>query len=106
MLFFYEAKKLIKNRAVAALSLILLAVTAITALRGASNSAEAIIDAGEAKEAYIAFTLDTELAAGTALNASEGAYSSAYYSEVIGKTFSKDVKMGEPLSWEMIERQV
>ena len=29
-----------------------------------------------------------------------------YYSEVIGKTFSKDVKMGEPLSWEMIERQV
>ena len=83
MLLLYELKKLIKNKAVTAPMLILLAVIAIAAVRGAANVKSAVIDAGEAREAYSEFALDTENAAGVALSRTNGGYAEAYYSEVI-----------------------
>lgn len=83
MLLFYEFKKLIKNKAVTASMLILLAVIAIAAVRGAANVKSAVIDAYEVHEAYLEFALDTENAAGIALSRTNGGYAEEYYSEVI-----------------------
>ncbi len=85
MLFFYEIKKLIKNKAVAASMLVLLAVIAVTAVRGAANVKSAVIDADEAREAYTEFALDTENASKTVLSRTNGRYGVEYYTEVIEK---------------------
>lgn len=83
MLLFYEAKKLISNRAIAFISLILLALTALAALNGAARAKMIYIDAEEAKKEYAAFADETVRTASTALKASRGDFTSSYYAEVV-----------------------
>ena len=108
MLLFYEFKKLIKNKAVTASMLILLAVIAIAAVRGAANVKSAVIDAYEAHEAYLEFALDTENAAGIALSRTNGGYAEEYYAEVI-ETYRAareliDFKSGDASGWDELLR--
>lgn len=80
MLFLFEIKKLIKNRAISVSALILLALTAALALRSAANAEQVFIDSAEAAQAYEAFALDTENKAATALRRAKSAYAAEYYS--------------------------
>jgi hypothetical protein len=83
MLFFYEIKKLIKNRAALALMLLLLAATLAAAVKSAASAKERTVEAEEAAEEFAAFVSDTERAANTALRAAKEGYAVSYYSEVI-----------------------
>lgn len=83
MLFFYEIKKLIKNKAVQCLALLLLAVVTAAALRSAASSKALYVEADEAAEAYAEFAAETERTAAVALRSAHGGYAADYYSEVI-----------------------
>ena len=88
--------------------LILLAVIAIAAVRGAAIIKSAVIDADEAHEAYSEFALDTENAAGIALSRTNGGYAEEYYTEVI-ETYRAareriDFKSGDASGWDELLR--
>lgn len=83
MLFLFETEKVIKNRAVLVLALLLLAVTLAAALKSAAAAKERYVDAEEAAQSYAAFVSDTKKAADTALRAAKDGYAVSYYSEVM-----------------------
>ena len=104
MLFLYEIKKLIKNRAALALMLLLLTVTLAAAIRSAGIAKEKYVEAEEAAASYAAFVSDTERAANTALRAAKEGYAVSYYSEVIERYFaaleSVAFKSGDVSGWD------
>lgn len=104
MLFFFEIKKLIKNKTVLGIALLLLAVISVAAVRSAASVTTQYVDAEETAGAYAEFALDTEMAAETALRAAKGEYAVSYYSDVIERysAASENVafKNGDVSGWD------
>ena len=83
MLFFSELKKIIKNKALVGLTLVLLAAVAVSGARAAASAEYRSADARELSEAYELFVNETESAAKTAMRMARGEYAVSYYTEVI-----------------------
>lgn len=104
MLFFFEIKKLIKNKTVFGIALLLLALTAAFAVRSAASVTRQYVDAEETAKTYADLTSAAERAASTAARAARGEYAVSYYSEVIERYSSAREKIafksGDVSGWD------